>query len=162
MKQMLMLVLLLSATQAYAQGLRVIAAAGNTSSGAGGLSLSYTVGETAIAQRVGPSLTMREGFWQPGLTPPVAVVDIAGVFGIIRVFPNPTSGQFTLDLGEGFPFGLRCTLFNALGVVVESKDAERGQSTVILGDPVFENGLYLLQLQTEEGKTVHTLRVLKI
>lgn len=161
MKYSIISLLLLVAAHLHGQGLRVIAAAGNTVSG-NGITLGYTIGETAIAQRTAANNQLREGFWQPGINSLVAVVDIAGMKSDIRVYPNPTGGQFTLDLGEGFPVSLQCTLFNALGAAVESVTIEEGQTATRMGDPGLENGLYLLQLQTPDGRTAHTFRVLKM
>lgn len=157
----MLLLLLLAALQARSQGQSVIAAAGEVAN-AVTLTLSYTVGETAVAQYCAADPLLFEGFWQRGADCAVTGIDDAGAWGDIRVFPNPTGGSFTLDLGAGFSVELHCTLFNALGSAVETATVAGGQTTVQMGDPALENGLYNLLLQTPDGRTAHTLRLLKL
>ncbi len=74
------------------------------------------------------------------------------------VFPNPTTGNFTVTIPEtDAPLSL--TLTNLLGQVIWSKNLNRADSAEQRQFSIAEKGVYLLQLQSATGIAVHKLAV---
>lgn len=79
-------------------------------------------------------------------TPNFSVVEM------INIYPNPTRGIFTVDLTFSTRQNFSLTLINLLGeVVIPSLDltGENGQYTFDVGN--FDNGIYLLKIESESG-----------
>lgn len=68
----------------------------------------------------------------------------------ISVFPNPTNGQITLELGAVTVASIR--IYDARGRLLEALNQCPGNCRIDLG--MFENGMYQLVILTEEGQTV--------
>jgi hypothetical protein len=74
------------------------------------------------------------------------------------VFPNPTTGDFTVKIPEtDAPLSL--TLTNLLGQIIWSKTLNRSDSAEQRRFSVAEKGVYLLQLQSPTGIAVQKLTV---
>jgi hypothetical protein len=68
----------------------------------------------------------------------------------IKLYPNPTSGAVTLELGGVNVASIR--IYDARGRLLEALNQCSGNCRIELG--MFEDGLYQLVILTEEGKTV--------
>jgi len=68
----------------------------------------------------------------------------------IKLYPNPTSGAVTLELGAVNVASIR--IYDARGRLLEALSQCSGNCRIELG--MFEDGLYQLVILTEEGKTV--------
>lgn len=68
----------------------------------------------------------------------------------IKLYPNPTSGSVTLELGAVTVASIR--IYDARGRLLEVLNQCSGNCRMELG--MFEDGLYQLVILTEEGKTV--------
>ncbi len=93
-----------------------------------------------------------------GCTDTSACSTVTGV-GIIEndfgngllLYPNPTNGNFSVDLGENY-YNVTITLMDLKGKLVQSKSYNEGQVFKLkLEEP---NGVYLLQIVSEEQKAV--------
>lgn len=73
--------------------------------------------------------------------------------GGLRVFPNPSGGRFTI-IGTGLTG--RLEVINAIGQVIETR-AFTGDSLLDLS--MYPNGLYVVQLSSEQG--VQTIKLIK-
>lgn len=76
-------------------------------------------------------------------------------FGKIITFPNPTTGQFTINDN---PFVKEIAVFNLFGQKICHYQHTNGQSHNIETAP---DGLYLVQLLDENGETLKTVRLTK-
>jgi len=68
----------------------------------------------------------------------------------IKLYPNPTSGAVTLELGSVTVASIR--IYDARGRLLESVSSCPSNCRLELGN--FEDGMYQLVILTEEGKTV--------
>jgi hypothetical protein len=68
----------------------------------------------------------------------------------IKLYPNPTSGAVTLELGAVNVASIR--IYDARGRLLESVSSCPSNCRLELGN--FEDGMYQLVILTEEGKTV--------
>ena len=73
------------------------------------------------------------------------------------VYPNPTTGKLTIDLGQAYN-GVNITIRNILGQVIYENDFEvTDRLNIVIGGP---KGYYLLEIHTAEGRSAK-LKVLK-
>lgn len=119
--------------------------------------VSYTLGEAVIftAELSGNDVT--QGFHQPHLT----VVGVEEqVISDVRVYPNPTSGQLIIELGDN-PDGMELQLVNALGQVVHTGRLvnQELQTTLDLSDQAAGNYFLKLHNATEE---INTYQIIKL
>lgn len=75
--------------------------------------------------------------------------------GDIRVFPNPTRGQITIET-EGMS---RVTVMNSLGQTVYEASTEASQTALDLAQ--YGNGMYLIRISSEKGVSVRRVSVVK-
>ena len=76
---------------------------------------------------------------------------------MFNIFPNPTTGNITIDLGE-INQRIKATLTNSLGQVVLTQQFE--STDLINIDTDAPSGIYYLNLETDLGisKTVKVLK----
>jgi len=77
----------------------------------------------------------------------VAVADIFKNEDIISIYPNPTSGQLTIDNGELKINSME--IFDVLGKKQKSRKAE--EQNIVLDISDLANGVYFLKISTEKG-----------
>jgi PKD repeat protein len=81
---------------------------------------------------------------------------VAGIDGDLNnqivVYPNPSTGKFSLDLSKINTSVHQITLYNALGGVVADKEISSGIIAFELDSPA--KGMYYLHIVTEKGKAV--------
>jgi hypothetical protein len=87
---------------------------------------------------------------------PIATEDIA-LDEQIRVFPNPTSGQVTLEMPASLNEGLQIQVFNLQGQALQFREATSGQEQLELDLSNYPNGLYFLTITA--GKETITKKV---
>ena len=81
-----------------------------------------------------------------------SINSISGVSDV-RTFPNPTTGQVSLEFKAQNALTGQLTLINLAGQHIENRplDLNFGESKIILDLSTYENGIYILQLATKEG-----------
>jgi uncharacterized repeat protein (TIGR03803 family) len=73
----------------------------------------------------------------------------------IQLFPNPTRGKVTIDLGKVYDEAT-VSVLNSSGMVIQEKKMKNArQEEIILNEP----GMYLVKIRTCDGETIH--RVIK-
>jgi hypothetical protein len=87
---------------------------------------------------------------------PIATEDIA-LDEQIRVFPNPTSGQVTLEMPASLNQDLRIQVFNLQGQALQFREAPSGQEQLELDLSNYPNGLYFLTITA--GKETITKKI---
>jgi hypothetical protein len=89
----------------------------------------------------------REVFYKMGATSLINVTDFSTSNFVI--YPNPTSGQFTIDTKEAF----KVEIFNALGKMVQTQNIS-GKTNI---QTSLSTGVYFLKLSNEKGSHVRKL-----
>jgi len=72
--------------------------------------------------------------------------------GNVKVYPNPASTSFTIQLDE--PQNYRVNIVNLAGQTVYSQDFS--DPTILINAGQFVSGMYLLFIQTDDGKTYNS------
>ena len=77
----------------------------------------------------------------------------------IRVYPNPTSGTVTVDLSQLEGVNAHISVINTFGAVIATRNVTIGLNQFDLSaEP---NGLYFVEVVTENGKAVYKLNLSK-
>lgn len=131
----------------------VVSSAGGYFTSASG-SLSFTVAEMTMVQTfttAGNILT--QGFQQPE-DMSVSIQETPTVSGEIMIYPNPTSGNFTLSYVSNENSETTINLYNLVGQVVLSKTVSqvKGLNTVNFDISSFSQGIYMLELTLPNTK----------
>ena len=96
-----------------------------------------------------------EDFWVVKLSATVGLKEYN--LSNISLYPNPTTGNISIDLGEITQYA-KATLTNSLGQVIFAQQFE--STNIINVDIDAPTGIYFLQLETNNGET-KTIKVLK-
>ena len=120
----------------------------------GSSSLSFTVAEMTMVQTfttAGNILT--QGFQQPEVLT-VSIPETPSVSGDVSIYPNPTSGNFTLSYLCNESNATTISLYNLVGQVVLTKTVSQvaGLNTVNFDISDFSQGIYMLELTLKNVK----------
>ena len=77
-----------------------------------------------------------------------------------KVFPNPTSGMVTIDLGQTATVQGTIRIFNSIGVVSRTLAVARGQRSLQLNVSDLAEGTYIINISA--GKVIATLKLVKV
>ena len=143
----------------YAQTISqsVIGATGSTNE-----QLSHTVGEPIVFTGQTAGLVLTQGFHQPFATV-VTGVETPPISTQVTFFPNPISGQITLQLETAGRFTLQIELMNLDGKQLAPLQVWEGfgvgQTSVDLGS--LPDGIYLINLQDRKGRLLKAVKAMK-
>lgn len=79
---------------------------------------------------------------------------------LARIFPNPSNGQFTVDLGQPTLLPITVSLINTMGQLIEQRQFEPGAQQLPWQTQNLPNGLYFLEIPKSDG-TTQTLKWMK-
>lgn len=77
-----------------------------------------------------------------------------------RIFPNPSDGQFTVELGQPTLLPITVSLRNTMGQIIEQRQFEPGTQQLPWQTQNLPNGLYFLEIPESDG-TTQTLKWMK-
>jgi len=77
-----------------------------------------------------------------------------------RVFPNPTSGMVTIDLGQTATVQGTIRIFNSIGVVSRTLAVAQRQRSLQLNVSDLAEGTYIINISA--GKVIATLKLVKV
>ena len=125
---------------------------------AANISLSWTVGEPVIETYDSGSNELTQGFHQTNLLV-TSVADLDEDV-LIRVFPNPTSGEVNIEY-TGLDDDLTVSLFDASGkrILVRYIFDQTNSTEIDLSN--FASGGYFLHVQNANFQTIKTFKILK-
>jgi len=135
----------------------VIASAGGYSQ-SGGVSLSWTLGETVIPAYKSGDVVLTQGFQQQ-----ISVATIKKELEIqvdILVYPNPASDVLNIRFGSSLPSEIDLALLDSNGRVVKSEVIESAVIEKQLNLQELPEGIYILRLT--KGKLVNVYKVVKL
>ena len=119
----------------------VISSAGNTSE-AGGMILSWTIGEGVISTLGNDDTEITQGFHQPLIVDVIPTSLEKGLLLEIKAFPNPTLDKVMF---EGDPVGTyHIRVVDKLGRVLEQKTVPFSDLTLEMKK--FNNGSYIVEV----------------
>ncbi len=140
----------------HAQIMQVIASSGGSGQG-GGTSMTWTLGEPAVATMTPGNMMFTPGFHQPVLIAS-AVSSNEGIPFTIEVYPNPSRDFIVIQLHDvGFQ-EFKYLLFDAGGRLLYQINPDKAVTCIDLGK--YTSGMYLLKtLQAE--KEISTFEIIK-
>jgi len=155
MKNVLLLIGLLSAGN-YGIAQQTTTAAGGNGSGPGG-SISYSVGEIGYTATSGAMISLTAGVQQPYAVQSVGLTKPEHQY-LLEVYPNPTSADLTLSIPDYQGQPILCQVMDALGHVVTSKTVEGPLTRLATGQ--LPASIYYVQVLQNE-RTVQSFRIIK-
>lgn len=162
MKYLLALLLAPVVLCVHAQSLtpEVQASSGDFYTG-GGVTLSWTLGETVTETYSSPSNIVTQGFQQPDVT--VTKVEEATAGVNVVVFPNPTAGQLSVELTSVASRKMQLELVDINGRLLHSQQAEvpAGVQTLTMDIASLAAGQYMLRVKDTGKKTESVYRIQK-
>jgi hypothetical protein len=69
----------------------------------------------------------------------------------ISIYPNPSSGLFTIEFNKVFDNNSNILIVNSIGDVIFSEELKIGESSKQINLSRFSKGIYFIELQTELG-----------
>lgn len=140
----------------------VIGSAGANEVTTGNNSASWTAGETVIGTESSGTITIAEGFQQEGTTQLSVKVNKPNID--LMVYPNPTRDKVFISVDVTKAQTLKYTLYSALGqeiILPENTMEVSGHSEKSLDFSHLAKGTYLLQMSTDKGEHLSTIRIIK-
>lgn len=135
----------------------VLSSAGETSK-SGKISLSWTLGETAVLRWSTPSGgSVTEGFHQPQLL--VSKLENP-VVALVSIVPNPVQSQLQLIIDQKEEKELTAILTDVQGRVL-TKLTRLGIGKTELNLENYSSGVYFLSIQYTNGLPLQTFKVIK-
>jgi hypothetical protein len=169
MKKLLLLILLCGFSVVLrAQSLTpfVVSTSGAFFSNSAGM-LSTTIGElAAVTTLTGGSNILTQGFQQPwDFTTAIPEVHNNGL--AFFVFPNPSSGNFTLALNTNSDYKISMLIYDVLGKTVYKRNVSHlsGYASYDINLEKMAEGVYLLKVRTEDtasGKVSESIKKLNL
>lgn len=158
-RSVLVLLVLLLAWTARAQRIdpAVVAASGGFSQ-TGNVSVSWTVGQTAVDLRAGHFGTLSEGFQQALLT--VIPMRERSTPFTLSLSPNPTRHSVIIAM-DGVENDMTLVLFNLLGEPVVRQQVRSGEQLARMSFETLPSGLYLLVAFSGSGEQLALYKIVK-
>ena len=141
MKHLLLIPFLILTTITFAQ--QGVITGGGNATGSGG-SASYTVGQVAWNMFTGTNGSVLQGIQQPYEISIISGIDDFDVSLNYVVYPNPTNGAVTLDIGNTNLEGLKYQLYSISGVLLQEKRIDAIESEIHLEN--YSSSTYFLRV----------------
>jgi len=154
-KLLITVFLCLGLMQARAQ--KDVMAAGGNATGSGG-SASYSVGQVVYTTATGTNGSANQGVQQPYEIFIVGVDENPGINLQLRVYPNPTSIQVTLDIGSRDPENLVYMLYDLRGKQLESQKIRTELTMITMTN--LPSGTYILKVLDGQS-LLRTFKIIK-
>ncbi len=135
----------------------VIASAGGYNV-AGGISISWTLGETIIPTFTNGGLTLTHGFQQQLIV--TTVEENIDILVSVKVYPNPVSDVINILFEEVVESEINLTLLDSQGRLVKKDVIEATVSEKQVNMQDMAAGVYYLRLT--KGKLVNVYKVIKL
>lgn len=159
---LVILILLSLTTQSQTLSPTVISSSGGYFTSANG-SLSFTVAEMTMVQTfIGTNNILTQGFQQPEDFS-VSLTENEVPLGGVLIYPNPTSGQFSLAYNSEQNKNTTVKIYNLVGQVIysESYTSTTGMNTLKFDISNNSQGIYMLEISSAKAKdrSVHKINL---
>ena len=138
------------------QAQEVIATGGDYNSNGGG-SISYTIGEIAIASYANTHGILLEGF-QSSTIDIISAIEINHVDYKITAYPNPVVSELKLSIYQGYGKGLMYLVYDISGRLIK-QDFIKADDTIIPFNNLV-NSTYVVKVVSKE-KDIKTFTIIK-
>jgi hypothetical protein len=142
----------------------VVASAGGSYYNGTTFEMDYTLGEFAVVTLSDANNYLTQGFQQPFVDPNVSVNDNPLTDMNISYFPNPTSGNLTLNITNAGDREFKLELFDVLGQRISTQTATagfNGTTAINIDMQHCTTGNYYLRI-SNGNDLVKNLKILKI
>ena len=139
---------------------QVIASTGSFSEN-GSISLSTTVGEPAITTLTVGNTILTQGFQQPEYDIEVSVIEAKGKALQIKVYPNPTESNITIDLVSDENDTALLIVVDMLGKVLHQQNLSFNTGNAVNLNHL-ASGQYAFKITDSKGTLLSTHQVQKI
>ncbi len=142
----------------------VVASAGWNYYNGSTFEMDYTVGEFAVITLSDASNYLTQGFQQPFVDPDVSVSENALADMNISYYPNPTSGNLTLNISNAGDREFKVELFDVLGQRITTQTgvaSYNGTASISIDMQRCATGNYYLRI-SNGNDLVKNLKILKI
>lgn len=138
----------------------VVVAAGGGFFTNGGYTLSYTFGELSVKTFSVGSNILTEGFQQSF---PI-IKDSLPPYDDIRYFPNPVKGTLTVQFLQKEQSSFTVGIYNILGKLIEYREVHNisGTHNENFNVAHYGSGIYLIKIQSDDGKPQRIIKIEKI
>jgi hypothetical protein len=160
-KLLLVVVACLFAVTAFSQSISssVVATAGGYST-AGGLSLSWTLGELATETLTSTNLILTQGF-QQGYYEITSIDDPLSKLIDLKVFPNPAVDYINILIEDVDVKNVKIELYNLEGKLIYNEQWENSGSAHQLQLNNFSSSQYILRIIDEQNGKVNSFKIIK-
>lgn len=134
----------------------------------GQYSLSYTAGElvTTTAITTNGMLILTQGFQQPDTRGSFVGIDEEVKLPVsYKIFPNPTTGVFKVELSADKPAVVKIDLYDMRGrktSVPLQRIQFSGSRTTIFNMEALADGIYMLNFRNDDGTLIQSEKIQKI
>jgi hypothetical protein len=135
----------------------VIASAGGYNTG-GGVSISWTLGETIIPTYTNGNLILTHGFQQQLII--TSVEENLDILVNIKVFPNPASDNLNIRFEEPVDGEVVITIIDSQGRLIKTETIEATTTEKLINLQDLGAGVYFLRMT--KGKLVNVYKVVKL
>lgn len=140
-----------------AQGQESANASGGDATGSGG-SVAYSIGQVAYTTNSGSSGTVTQGVQQPYEIFTVGISEAEASISL-TAFPNPTTDQLTLQVGNQNIGTLSYRLYDLNGKLLNAARIATTQTQVDMSGLAMAT--YFLNVVNEKGKQVQSFKIIK-
>jgi hypothetical protein len=135
-----------------------IPATGGNASGTGG-SVSYSVGQVVYTTNTGTNGTSAQGVQQPyEISVATGIAEAKDISLTCMVYPNPVSDFLTLKVDNYDNENLSYKLFNASGIILESKKVSGDETTISMANLL--PSIYFLKV-IDGNKEIKIFKIIK-
>ncbi len=128
---------------------------------AGGVTLSWTIGEGIIETFSNNEMVLTQGFQQPTLK--VTLIDEAEEFDFqFNVYPNPTTDFIIIDVLSENEMACTAELFDMSGKLLFRKSLKGKELRENIDISNYSSNLYILKILDNSGEFLKTYKIQKI
>lgn len=155
MKNIIQSILILAYCSVFGQQQPV--SAGGEATGSGGNS-SYSIGQIAQNYSIGSNGSVAEGLQQPFEISTLGFDNFPNINLEIAVYPNPTTNNITLKIGDFSVENLSYQMFDVTGKQIANEKISNPKISISLENQ--SSGIYFLNIQ-DINKTLKTFKIIK-
>ncbi len=155
MKNIIQSILILACCTVFGQQQPV--AAGGEATGSGGSS-SYSIGQIAQSFSSSTNGSVAEGIQQPFEISTLGFDNFPNINLEIAVYPNPTTNNITLKIGDFSVENLSYQMFDVTGKQIANEKISNPKISISLENQ--SSGIYFLNIQ-DINKTLKTFKIIK-